>query len=146
MPGVGIVYQVADVAHPIMGVAKACDNGPSVLFSPNGSFIVPGALSLPEGVASVPLLRQDNLFWMRGRIAGGAATPHETLRLNPIGAEAPVAPAPVAAGQPLHEEAPLAEADPDGALLDVDDPDLIPLTRGRRKKPGNEKRSRSISR
>eukprot|EP00959_Pyramimonas_sp_CCMP1952_P357826 7491887-Pyramimonas_sp.AAC.1 len=32
--GVGIDCRVADVSHPIMGVAEACDNGHSVLFSP----------------------------------------------------------------------------------------------------------------
>eukprot|EP00959_Pyramimonas_sp_CCMP1952_P380346 7968238-Pyramimonas_sp.AAC.1 len=34
--GVGIDNQVADVSRPTMGVAEACDNGHSVLFSPTG--------------------------------------------------------------------------------------------------------------
>eukprot|EP00959_Pyramimonas_sp_CCMP1952_P447758 9375870-Pyramimonas_sp.AAC.1 len=65
-----------------MGVAEACDNGHSALFSPTGSCIAPAALSLSEGIANAPLARQNSLFWVRGRVAGATATAFEAPRLN----------------------------------------------------------------
>ena len=65
MERVDIDWQVAEVSHSILAVSEACDKGHSVLFSPHGSYIVPAPLELPPGTPNVPLVRHQNLFWMR---------------------------------------------------------------------------------
>ena len=75
-----IDWQVADVSHPVASVAEANDLGHSVLFSPNGSYVVPMTLELPASIPRIPLRRHQNLFWMhvlptdgRRRAAAGIA-------------------------------------------------------------------------
>ena len=64
---VDVDWQVAGVSHPIMAVAEANDKGFTVLFSPSGSCVVPMALTIPEGTPHVPIVRRENLFWMKAR-------------------------------------------------------------------------------
>jgi hypothetical protein len=81
-------YQVADVTHPIMGVAEVNDRGHSILFSPAGSFVVPRALTLPEGTPDIPLQRHQNLFWMKAKAnASVVAETGESVQLNPLSSQ-----------------------------------------------------------
>ena len=74
MDHIGIQWQVADVAHPTLGVAEAVGHGHSVLISPAGSFVAPVALTLPAGTPNVPLRRHQYLFWMRSRPTTSSAS------------------------------------------------------------------------
>ena len=67
-----IDWQVAGVSHSSLSVSEACDGGHSVLFSPHGSYLVPVPLDLPSGTPNVPLVRHDNLYWMRSQTISAA--------------------------------------------------------------------------
>ena len=67
-----IDWQVAGVSHSSLSVSEACDGGHSVLFSPHGSYLVPVPLGLPSGTPNVPLVRHDNLYWMRSQTISAA--------------------------------------------------------------------------
>jgi hypothetical protein len=99
-------YQVADVTHPIMGVAEANDRGHSILFSPAGSFVVPMALTLPEGTPNIPLQRHQNLFWMKAKAnTSGAADTGDPVQLNPLSSQH-AGQASSSSDNPSHEAAP----------------------------------------
>jgi hypothetical protein len=101
-----VQYTVAKVRRPVVSVSQAVNNGTSWVFSPAGSFMVRGAVTL-DAPGKVELIREGDLYFVDVEgFAAAAAGPEvkEVMPVHPaVAVEAP------AVGIP---EVPVAPLDP----------------------------------
>ena len=121
-----VQYTVAKVRRPVVSVSQAVNNGTSWVFSPAGSFMVRGAVTL-DAPGKVELIREGDLYFVDVEgFAAAAAGPEvkEVMPVHPaVAVEAPavgipgvpVAPLDPAAIQAAGAAAVQAEREPERA-------------------------------